>query len=332
MSSSRPHLLEALAAQVLLCDGGMGSRVQAANLDVQKDYWDNENCTEILNLSRPDLVREIHRGYFEAGADMVLTNTFGSSPITLGEFDLTAKTDEINRRAVELAREAAESFSDGRHRYVIGDIGPGTKLPSLGHIKYDELEAALTQQCRGLVNAGVDAILTETNQDTLFIKAAVNAAKTAIREAGSSIPIFVQVTVETTGTLLVGPDIAAAATVIHALDVPLLGLNCATGPQEMQEHVRWLSQNWPGLISVQPNAGLPELVDGKTHYPLAAEDMAVWMERFVSEFGMNLVGGCCGTDNRHIAAQDAMLRRIGAGYRPAPVARKHHWVPSVASL
>ena len=332
MSSSRPHLLEALAAQVLLCDGGMGSRVQAANLDVQKDYWDNENCTEILNLSRPDLVREIHRGYFEAGADMVLTNTFGSSPITLGEFDLTAKTDEINRRAVELAREAAESFADGRHRYVIGDIGPGTKLPSLGHIKYDELEAALTQQCRGLVNAGVDAILTETNQDTLFIKAAVNAAKTAIREAGSSIPIFVQVTVETTGTLLVGPDIAAAATVIHALDVPLLGLNCATGPQEMQEHVRWLSQNWPGLISVQPNAGLPELVDGKTHYPLAAEDMAVWMERFVSEFGMNLVGGCCGTDNRHIAAQDAMLRRIGAGYRPAPVARKHHWVPSVASL
>ena len=332
MSSSRPHLLEALAAQVLLCDGGMGSRVQAANLDVQKDYWDNENCTEILNLSRPDLVREIHRGYFEAGADMVLTNTFGSSPITLGEFDLTAKTDEINRRAVELAREAAESFADGRHRYVIGDIGPGTKLPSLGHIKYDELAAALTQQCRGLVNAGVDAILTETNQDTLFIKAAVNAAKTAIREAGSSIPIFVQVTVETTGTLLVGPDIAAAATVIHALDVPLLGLNCATGPQEMQEHVRWLSQNWPGLISVQPNAGLPELVDGKTHYPLAAEDMAVWMERFVSEFGMNLVGGCCGTDNRHIAAQDAMLRRIGAGYRPAPVARKHHWVPSVASL
>ena len=178
---SRPHLLEALAAQVLLCDGGMGSRVQAADLDVIKDYWDNENCTEILNLSRPDLVREIHRGYFEAGADMVLTNTFGSSPITLGEFDLTDKTDEINRRAVELAREAAESFSDGRHRYVIGDVGPGTKLPSLGHIKYDDLEAALTQQCRGLVNAGVDAILTETNQDTLFIKAAVNAAKTAIR-------------------------------------------------------------------------------------------------------------------------------------------------------
>ncbi|MBC7941944.1 MAG: homocysteine S-methyltransferase family protein, partial [Chitinophagaceae bacterium] len=328
---SRPHLLEALAAQVLLCDGGMGSRVQAANLDVIKDYWDNENCTEILNLSRPDLVREIHRGYYEAGADMVLTNTFGSSPITLGEFDLTEKTDEINKRAVELAREAAESFADGRHRYVIGDVGPGTKLPSLGHIKYDDLEAALTQQCRGLVNAGVDAILTETNQDTLFIKAAVNAAKTAIREAGSDIPIFVQVTVETTGTLLVGPDIAAAATVIHALDVPLIGLNCATGPQEMAEHVRWLAANWPGLLSVQPNAGLPELVDGKTHYPLDPEQMASWMERFVAEDGLNLIGGCCGTSTPHIAALDQMLRRRG-GFRPAPIARKPVWVPSVASL
>ncbi|MBE9605479.1 methionine synthase [Acetobacteraceae bacterium H6797] len=329
---SRPHLLQALRDRVLLCDGGMGSRVQALTLDVEKDYWGKENCTDVLVLSRPDLVREIHRGYYEAGADMVLTNTFGASPITLGEFDISDRAFEINKNAVELAREAAETFSDGRHRYVIGDIGPGTKLPSLGHIDYDTLEAALFLQCQGLIAGGADALLTETNQDTLFIKAAVNAAKRAIKEAGVDIPIFVQVTVETTGTLLVGPDIHAASTVVDALDVPLMGLNCATGPQEMAEHVRFLSQNWRGLISVQPNAGLPELVDGKTHYPLAPAEMASWMERFVTEDGVNLIGGCCGTSTPHIQALDEMLRRVGGGYRPTPVARKPVWIPSVASL
>jgi 5-methyltetrahydrofolate--homocysteine methyltransferase len=327
----RPPLLEALSRHVLLCDGGMGSRVQALTLDIEKDYWDKENCTEVLNLSRPDLVREIHRGYYAAGADMVQTNSFGGSPITLAEFELEDRAFEINKIAGELAREATETFADGRVRYVIGSIGPGTKLPSLGNIAYDPLEQALYEQSRGLLAGGVDAILIETCQDTLQIKAAVNGAKRARAEAGSGIPLFVQVTVETTGTLLVGPDIAAAATVIHALDVPLIGLNCATGPQEMAEHVRYLSQNWPGMISVQPNAGLPELVDGKTHYPLGAAEMASWVERFVTEDGVNLIGGCCGTSTPHIEALDAMLRRIGE-VRPAPVARKSIWVPSVASL
>ncbi len=331
--SRRPHLLDALRDQVLLCDGGMGSRVQALTLDIEADFWNRENCTEVLNLSRPDMVREIHRGYFEAGADMVETNTFGGSPITLAEFDLGDRTIEINRVAAELAREAADSFSDGRHRYVVGSIGPGTKLPSLGNIAYDPLEAALAEQSRGLIAGGVDAILIETCQDTLQIKAAVNGAKLARREAGTDTPIFVQVTVETTGTLLVGPDIAAAATVIDALDVPLMGLNCATGPQEMAEHIRWLATNWRGLISVQPNAGLPELVDGQTHYPLGAEAMASWVERYVTEDGLNLIGGCCGTSTPHIAALDAMLRRRGgARLRPAPVARKPVWIPSVAGL
>ncbi len=331
---TRPHLLQALQDRVLLCDGGMGSRVQALTLDIERDYWNQENCTEVLNLSRPDLVREIHRGYFEAGADMVETNTFGGSTITLAEFDLEDRAFEINKIAGELAREAAETFSDGRHRYVLGSIGPGTKLPTLGNIAYDPLEAAIAVQCRGLIAGGVDAILIETCQDTLQIKAAVNAAKLARKEAGTDTPIFVQVTVETTGTLLVGPDIAAAATVIHALDVPLIGLNCATGPQEMAEHVRWLAANWPGLISIQPNAGLPELVDGKTHYPLDPAQMASWIERFVTEDGLNLVGGCCGTSTPHIAALDQMLRRIAkAGNdRPVPVVRKPVWVPSVASL
>ncbi len=329
---TRPHLLDALRDQVLLCDGGMGSRVQMLTLDVERDYWNQENCTEVLNLSRPDLVREIHRGYFEAGADMVETNTFGGSPLTLAEFDLQDRTHEINMVAAELAREAADSFSDGRHRWVVGSIGPGTKLPSLGNIAYDPLEAALAAQSRGLIAGGVDAILIETCQDTLQIKAAVNGAKIARLEAGTDTPIFVQVTVETTGTLLVGPDIAAAATVVHALDVPLIGLNCATGPQEMSEHVRWLAANWPGLLSVQPNAGLPELVDGKTHYPLDADQMASWVERFIGEDGLNLIGGCCGTNTSHIQALDAMLRRRGGGFRPAPVLRKPVWVPSVASL
>jgi len=330
---SRPHLLDALRDRVLLCDGGMGARVQVMDLDVERDFWGKENCTDVLVLSRPDVVREIHRDYFAAGADMVLTNTFGGSPVTLGEFELEEKAFELNKRAVEIAREAAEGFADGRHRWVVGDIGPGTKLPTLGNITYDDLEAALVTQCRGLIAGGADALLTETNQDTLFIKAAVNAAKIARAEAKSDIPIFVQVTVETTGTLLVGPDIGAAAAVVHSLDVPLMGLNCATGPQEMAEHVRWLSQNWPGLISCQPNAGLPELVDGKTHYPLGAAELATWMERFVTEDGLNLIGGCCGTSTPHIAALDAMLRKLAGGAaRPAPVLRKPIWVPSVASL
>ena len=330
---TRPHLLDALRDSVLLCDGGMGSRVQALTLDVEKDFWGRENCTDVLVLSRPDLVREIHRGYFEAGADMVETNTFGASPVTLGEFDLTERAFEINRVAGELAREAAESFADGRHRFVIGSVGPGTKLPSLGNIAYDPLEAALAEQCRGLIAGGVDAILIETCQDTLQIKAAVNGAKAARAAAGTDTPIFVQVTVETTGTLLVGPDIASAAAVVNALDVPLMGLNCATGPQEMAEHVAWLAANWPGLISVQPNAGLPELVNGQTHYPLGAAELASWLERFIAEDGVNLIGGCCGTSIHHIQALDAMLRkRGGAAARPVPVPRKAVWVPSVASL
>ena len=329
-----PHILDTLRDRVLLCDGGFGSRIQALDLDVEKDYWGHENCTDILPLSRPDIVRDIHRGYFEAGADMVETDTFGASPVTLGEFGISEKAFEINQRAVELAREAAESFKDGLPRFVIGSIGPGTKLPSLGHIAYQPAEDSFYVQAAGLIAGGADAILVETCQDPLQIKAAVNGIKRARLEAKSDTPVFVQVTVETTGTLLVGTDIAAAATVIQALDVPLMGLNCATGPLEMSEHVRWLSQNWQGLISVQPNAGLPELVDGKTHYPLLANDFAHWLERFVTEDGVNLVGGCCGTNVPHIAAANEMLRKLApaGSHRPAPKGRTVHWVPAVASL
>ncbi|MBI3451885.1 MAG: homocysteine S-methyltransferase family protein, partial [Rhodospirillales bacterium] len=281
------HFLDVLPDRVLLCDGAMGSRVQALTLDIERDYLGHENCTEILTKARPDIVRDIHMGYLAAGSDMVQTNTFGGSPVTLGEFGLQDMAYDLNKRSAELAREAIAEFAhDGRTRFVLGSIGPGTKLPSLGHIAYQPLEDALTIQCRGLAEGGVDAFLIETCQDPLQIKAAINGAKRARAETGKDVPIMVQVTIETTGTLLVGADIAAAATVIHALDVPVIGLNCATGPQEMAEHVKWLAENWPGLISVQPNAGLPELVEGKTRYPLTGDDLAKWLERFVVEDGI----------------------------------------------
>jgi 5-methyltetrahydrofolate--homocysteine methyltransferase len=329
-----PHILDYLADRVLLCDGAMGTQAQARELDVDRDYHGHENCIDILCESRPDLVREIHLGYLRAGADMVQTNSFGGSPLTLGEFGIADKAFAVNKRAGELAREAVEQISgDGRPRFVIGSVGPGTRLPSLGHIDYQTLEDALTVQCRGLVAGGVDAFLIETCQDSLQVKAAVNGAKRARAESSKDTPIFVQLTVETTGTLLVGADIAAAATVVKALDVPLIGLNCATGPLEMAEHVKWLGDNWPGLLSVQPNAGLPELVNGQTHYPLAPPELAQWQERFVGEDGVNLIGGCCGTEVPHIAALDAMLRRLAPdGFRPRPKGRRSVWVPAIASL
>ena len=331
--------LDALSERVLLCDGAMGSRIQAMDLDIARDFWDKENCSEVLNLSRPDAVRDIHRGYFAAGADMVETNTFGGSPVTLDEFELADQAHEINKVAAELAREAAEDFNgDGRERFVIGSIGPGTRLPSLGHVDYDTIEDALVVQCGGLIAGGVDAFLIETCQDPLQIKAAVNGAKIARAEAGrEDLPILVQVTVETTGTLLVGSDIAAAATIIKSLDAPVLGLNCATGPQEMAAHVQWLGENWPGPVSVQPNAGLPELVDGRPFYPLTPDELANWLDRFIEEDGISLIGGCCGTTTDHIAALDAMLRRraeaAGQGaLRPKPVERTSTWTPGLASL
>jgi 5-methyltetrahydrofolate--homocysteine methyltransferase len=329
------EFLKALGERVLLCDGAFGSRIQAMDLDVEKDYRGAENCTEILNASRPDIVREIHAGYLEAGSDIVQTNSFGGSPLTLAEFDLAGEAFELNRLAGELARQAVDEASakDGRQRFVLGSIGPGTRLPSLGHIDYQTLEDAFFTQASGLVAGGVDAILIETCQDPLQIKSAVNGARRAFAELERALPIFVQVTVETTGTLLVGADIAAAATAVHSRGVDSMGLNCATGPHEMAENVRWLSENWPGLITVQPNAGLPELHDGHTHYPLTPGELGEWGGRFVTDYGVNMVGGCCGSTMDHIRALDTMLReKAEDGYRPAPAERNPDWTPSLASL
>ncbi len=329
---SKPHLLDALRDAVLLCDGAMGSRVQGMTLDVERDYQGRENCTDVLNISRPDLVRDIHRGYFEAGADMVETNTFGGSPVTLAEFDLADRAFEINRRGAELAREAADQFSDGRHRWVIGSVGPGTKLPSLGNIAYDPLEAALADQCRGLLAGGVDAILIETCQDPLQIKAAVNGAKIARAEAGSDIPIFVQATVETTGTLLVGPDVAAAAAIVNALDVPMIGLNCATGPQEMAEHIALAVQQLaraavgPAERRIARTGRWPAALSAQRRRP---RDLAGTLRR----------RGQGQPDRRLLRHQHTAYRRArcdaaarAATRRPTPVVRKSVWIPSVASM
>ena len=331
--------LEFLDKQVLLLDGAMGTQIQGADLKVEEDYWGQENCSEILNLSRPDFIRNVHMKYFAAGSDAVETNTFGGSFLTLGEFGLEDKTVEINKRACELAHEAIAEFAhDGRQRFVIGAIGPGTKLPSLGHIEYDALESAFELQAEGLIEGRADAFLVETAQDPLQVKAAVNGAKLAMQKKNVTLPIMTQVTVETTGTLLVGSDIAAAATIIEALGVDVMGLNCATGPQEMADHVKWLSQNWPRRISVLPNAGLPELHQGHVHFPLSPDEMAKWMERFLKEDAINIIGGCCGTNEVHIAALNAMLEKQESGQkykkggRPAPGKRSFHWVPAVASL
>jgi 5-methyltetrahydrofolate--homocysteine methyltransferase len=320
--------------RVVLLDGAMGTQIQGRNLTVDKDFWGQENCSEILNLSRPDLIREIHKTYLLAGADAVETNTFGGSPITLGEFDLAGRAIEINRRACELAHEAIAEFKgDGRSRFVIGSIGPGTRLPSLGHVDYQSLEDAFAVQAEGLILGEAHAVLVETCQDPLQIKAAVNGARRAFAKLGRQLPIMVQVTIETTGTMLVGTDIAAATVILESLAVDTAGLNCATGPKEMAEHVRHLGRSWPGLVSVLPNAGLPELRSGHTHYPLGAEEMARWLERFIAEDGVAIVGGCCGTGGEHIQAVDAMLRRTAEdGFRPRHRPRAIQRTPQLASL
>jgi 5-methyltetrahydrofolate--homocysteine methyltransferase len=328
------NFLETLTRRVLLFDGAMGTQIHARDLTVEADFWGKENCSEVLNLARPDVIADIHLGYLQAGADAIETNTFGGSPVTLGEFDLAERAFEINRRGAELAREAIVRVAEtGRDRFVIGAIGPGTRLPSLGHIAYRTLEDAFAVQAAGLIAGGADVILCETCQDALQAKAAVNGARRAMREAGVELPLMVQVTIETTGTMLVGTDIGAAATIIGALDVPIIGLNCATGPQEMAEHVADLARGWPGPISVLPNAGLPELVEGETRYPLGARDLAAWLERFVVEDGVAIVGGCCGTTPEHIRELDRMLRTLADdGERPRPQARVVERQAQIASL
>jgi 5-methyltetrahydrofolate--homocysteine methyltransferase len=318
--------LSALRERVLVFDGAMGTMLHAANLTLD-DYQGKEGCSEILCISRPDVVRGIHAAYLEAGADAVETNSFGASAIVLGEYDMADRVVELNRVAARLAREVADDFgADGRPRWVAGSMGPGTKLPTLGHTTFDILRATYTDQALGLLEGGADVLIVETCQDLLQVKAAVSGAFAGMRRSGRRVPLLVQVTVETTGQMLLGSDMAAALTAIEPLGADVIGMNCATGPAEMGEHLRYLSQHARPLLSCQPNAGLPELRDGRPYYPLTPPELAQAHDRFIAEFGVSVVGGCCGTTPEHIRQ---LVDAVG-GRQPAHRRPVHE--PAVASL
>jgi 5-methyltetrahydrofolate--homocysteine methyltransferase len=320
--------LDALRDRVLVFDGAFGTWVQAQDLGPD-DFGgpDLEGCNEHLVLTRPDVIARMHEEYFEVGVDVVQTATFGAFGLVLAEYGIADKSYEINERAAAIARSVADGFSaPDRPRFVYGSIGPGTKLPSLGHIRYEELVADYTTQAAGLLAGGVDLFLVETVYDLLQGKAAINACRHAMAAAGREIPIAAQVTVETTGRMLVGSEIGAALTALDAMQVDIVGMNCATGPDEMTEHVRHLSRYARPFISVQPNAGLPEVVDGRTCYRLTPEQLADAHDRFTRELGVNIVGGCCGTTPEHLRA---VVERI-AGRAPEPRTVQHE--PGCSSI
>jgi 5-methyltetrahydrofolate--homocysteine methyltransferase len=297
-------LLARLGRRPFVIDGAMGTSIHECNCDLERDYLGKENCTEILVQTRPEVIQGIHESFLEVGADAVETDTFGANKLVFAEFDLVEQTRELNKIAAEVARAACEKHSTkDKPRFVLGSMGPGTKLITLGHTDWDELLDSYTEQARGLLDGGVDAFLIETCQDILQVKCAINACLDALAERNkdaSDVPIMANVTIETTGTMLVGTEIAAAAHALRGFPIASLGLNCATGPVEMTEHVRWLSRHWDRHIAIVPNAGLPVLVEGRTEYPLKPKPFADSVSRFVKEFGVSIVGGCCGTTPEHI--------------------------------
>ena len=308
----RPDLRTAAAERVIVLDGATGTGLQLLDLSLS-DFDGLEGCNEILNISRPDAVASLHESYLEAGADAVLTNTFGASTITLGDYDLSKRTREINRTSATIARGVADRFSTSeRPRYVLGSIGPGTKLPTLGHVDFDELHAAYLEQARGLLDGGVDALLVETVYDLLQGKAAILACKDALAEFNSSAPLFATVTIETTGQMLVGSEIGAALTALAPLGLDGIGLNCATGPDLMHEPLRHLSANAETTLLCSPNAGLPRTEDGQMVYDLTPSALAEAHRTFVSEYGVGIVGGCCGTTPEHVRA----MREAMNGLKP----------------
>ena len=304
-------LLKSLSERVLIGDGAMGTQLQSFDLDVDADFLGLEGCNEILNDTRPDVLEHIHRAYFEAGADMVETNTFGCNLPNLADYDIQDRIRDLAYRGTKIARDVADEMGpgrDGMRRFVLGSIGPGTKLPSLGHAPYDVLRDAYTECGLGMLDGGADAFLIETCQDLLQVKSAVLGVQASMQQLDKHIPIIVHVTVETTGTMLMGSEIGAALTALEPLGIDMIGLNCATGPDEMSEHLRYLSQNAKIPISVMPNAGLPVLGKNGAEYPLGAEDLATALVGFVENYGLSMVGGCCGTTPEHISAvRDAIV-------------------------
>jgi 5-methyltetrahydrofolate--homocysteine methyltransferase len=301
-ATGRGSLREALSRRVVVADGAMGTMLQAADPTLD-DFQGYEGCNEILNVTRPELVRSVHDAYFAVGVDCVETNTFGANLANLAEYDIEDRIYELAEAGAAVARSVADDWSTPSHpRWVIGSVGPGTKLPSLGHAPYARLRDAFETQVRGMVAGGADAVLVETSQDLLQTKAAIVGARRALTALGSQIPIFAQVTVETTGTMLLGTEIGAALTALAPLGIDLIGLNCATGPAEMSEHLRTLARTSPIGLSCMPNAGLPVLTSDGAHYPLSPSELADAHDTFTREFGLALVGGCCGTTPDHLKA------------------------------
>src|ERR1700756_2948017 len=305
--------LQTVKGRVVIYDGAMGTNIQFRNPSVD-DFWGKEGCNEILVLSRPDIIEDIHASFLQVGCDVVETDTFGATRVVLAEYDLQDKVAEINRAAAKIARDMAQQFSTkDRPRFVAGSIGPTTKLPSLGHIKFDDMAAAYAEQAEALIVGGVDVLLVETCQDLLQAKAALVGAFDALKKAGKRLPVTVQVTLEATGTMLLGTEIGAALTALEPFDVDVIGLNCATGPVEMNDAVRFLGANSTKQVSVLPNAGLPQNVGGRAVYKLKPGELAQYHKHFVQDYGVRIVGGCCGTTPEHLkAVVDAV-----AGVQPA---------------
>ncbi|MGW0216300.1 methionine synthase [Micromonospora chokoriensis] len=318
--------MDVLADRILIADGAMGTMLQAADLTLD-DFDGLEGCNEILNVTRPDVVRGVHDAYLAAGADCVETNTFGANLANLAEYDIPQRIRELSEAGARIAREAADAASTPqRPRFVLGSIGPGTKLPTLGHADYSTLRDAYQENAAGLIVGGADALIIETCQDLLQVKAAVVGSKRAMAELGQSVPIICHVAVETTGTMLVGSEIGAALAAIEPLGVDLIGLNCSTGPAEMSEHLRYLSQHSRIPLSVMPNAGLPVLTADGAYFPLTPVELAEALERFVTDYSVGLIGGCCGTTPEHIRV---LSERLHGSVAPAREARHEAGVSSV---
>ena len=311
MNSLRTALLE----RVVIADGAMGTMLQAQHPSLE-DFQNHEGCNEILNVTRPDIVKAVHEEYLKVGVDAIETNTFGANFANLAEYGIEDRIYELANAGAILARQVADQYSTAdKPRWVLGSLGPGTKLPTLGHTSYEKLKLAYEEASKGLIDGGSDALLIETTQDLLQAKAAVNGARDAINKSGKDIVLIAQVTVETTGTMLMGSEIGAALNALEPLGIDLIGLNCATGPAEMSEHLRVLSKGATVGISVMPNAGLPVLGENGAHYPLDGVELAKSLKQFVIDYKVNLVGGCCGTTPAHMLEVVKQLQSVSVTSR-----------------
>ena len=311
MSFFRKHL-KRNDNPIIIFDGGTGTSFQNMNLS-SDDFGgeDLEGCNEYLVLSKPDAVKEVHNSFLEAGCDIIETNTFGASSVVLDEYDISHMAYEINIKAAQIAKECTNKFTNNsKPRFVAGSIGPTTKLPTLGHIDFDDLKNSYKEQINGLIDGGVDLLLIETCQDVLQIKTALLGAREVLKQKCIDLPIMVSITMETTGTMLVGSDISTALTILEPFNIDILGLNCATGPTEMKEHIKYLSENSPFPISCIPNAGLPENVGGIAHYKLTPIELKMQLLNFICDYDVQLIGGCCGTTPEHIKYLSAIVEEV----------------------